>query len=89
MNSVLLFVWFGPHRAPQRTAGPLCVKIFAEGLFSRQAARYNGKVAVCGQPEKPWPHGRRSLCKKLGQYRIILSADTASEVRQMLSQKRR
>ena len=27
--------------------------------------------------------------KKLGQYRIILSADTASEVRQMLSQKRR
>ena len=24
-----------------------------------------------------------------GQYRIILSADTASEVRQMLSQKRR
>ena len=25
----------------------------------------------------------------LGQYRIILSADTASEVRQMLSQKRR
>ena len=27
--------------------------------------------------------------KSLGQYRIILSADTASEVRQMLSQKRR
>jgi hypothetical protein len=27
--------------------------------------------------------------EKLGQYRIILSADTASEVRQMLSQKRR
>ena len=26
---------------------------------------------------------------ELGQYRIILSADTASEVRQMLSQKRR
>ena len=25
----------------------------------------------------------------LGQYRIILSADTASEVRQMLSEKRR
>ena len=25
----------------------------------------------------------------IGQYRIILSADTASEVRQMLSQKRR
>ena len=25
----------------------------------------------------------------LGQYRIILSADTASEVRQMLSQKHR
>ena len=27
--------------------------------------------------------------KFIGQYRIILSADTASEVRQMLSQKRR
>jgi len=27
--------------------------------------------------------------KVYGQYRIILSADTASEVRQMLSQKRR
>ena len=26
---------------------------------------------------------------RLGQYRIILSADTASEVRQLLSQKRR
>ena len=28
-------------------------------------------------------------CKHIRQYRIILSADTASEVRQMLSQKRR
>jgi len=30
-----------------------------------------------------------SLIDLSGQYRIILSADTASEVRQMLSQKRR
>ena len=30
-----------------------------------------------------------ALLQCLGQYRIILSADTASEVRQMLSQKRR
>ena len=30
-----------------------------------------------------------SSCGVLRQYRIILSADTASEVRQMLSQKRR
>ena len=29
------------------------------------------------------------LIKYYGQYRIILSADTASEVRQLLSQKRR
>ena len=29
------------------------------------------------------------LCEDSGQYRIILSADTASEVRQLLSQKRR
>ena len=40
---------------------------------------------------------KRRCCAKLagdqwsllGQYRIILSADTASEVRQLLSQKRR
>ena len=30
-----------------------------------------------------------ALLQFLGQYRIILSADTASEVLQMLSQKRR
>ena len=30
-----------------------------------------------------------SLIDLSGQYRIILSADTASEVRQMLSQRRR
>ena len=30
-----------------------------------------------------------TFTKKLRKYRIILSADTASEVRQMLSQKRR
>ena len=30
-----------------------------------------------------------ALLQFLGQYRIILSADTASEVQQMLSQKRR
>ena len=34
-----------------------------------------------------WELGGRS--EELGQYRIILSADTASEVQQMLSQKRR
>jgi len=34
-----------------------------------------------GLPQGTLPH--------LRQYRIILSADTASEVRQMLSQKRR
>ncbi len=33
--------------------------------------------------------GSAIFANKLGQYRIILSADTASEVRQMLSQKRR
>ena len=31
----------------------------------------------------------KQTCLSLGQYRIILSADTASKVRQMLSQKRR
>ena len=33
MNMVLLFVLAWPHRASQRTAGPLCVKIFAGGFF--------------------------------------------------------
>ena len=40
----------------------------------------------------PWAAQRQVCCstgKKLRQYRIILSADTASEVRQMPSQKRR
>ena len=32
---------------------------------------------------------RNRFIQYLRQYRIILSADTASEVRQMLSQKRR
>ena len=38
-----------------------------------------------------WPPQTAALigCKKQEQYRIILSADTASEVRQLLSQKRR
>ena len=36
-----------------------------------------------------WQGARGSLFCYFRQYRIILSADTASEVRQMLSQKRR
>ena len=37
-----------------------------------------------------WLYVVREKCKRiLRQYRIILSADTASEVRQMPSQKRR
>ena len=39
------------------------------------------RFAQCGTIEKSIAY--------LGQYRIILSADTASEVRQLLSQKRR
>ena len=41
----------------------------------------------------PWRFAQYGTIEKsiayLGQYRIILSADTTSEVRQMLSQKRR
>ena len=37
----------------------------------------------------PPARGLGSNGKMLRQYRIILSADTASEVRQLLSQKRR
>ena len=35
------------------------------------------------------PVENRQDLLQIGQYRIILSADTASEVRQLLSQKRR
>ena len=35
------------------------------------------------------PAENRQDLLQIGKYRIILSADTASEVRQMLSQKRR
>ena len=35
------------------------------------------------------PAENRQDLLQIGQYRIILSADTASEVRQLLSQKRR
>ena len=38
---------------------------------------------------KPFHTDSPILCRPFRQYRIILSADTASEVRQMLSQKRR
>ena len=43
------------------------------------------------QPQPRGHHGGSPARKhrKLRQYRIILSADTASEVRQLLSQKRR
>ena len=41
-----------------------------------------------GPRSRPKHRGRR-LMRTLRQYRIILSADTASEVRQLLSQKRR
>jgi len=38
---------------------------------------------------RPFPTAHVEVAYKHWQYRIILSADTASEVRQMLSQKRR
>ena len=57
----------------------------------------SGRVIKLADPEivkqfdalerKPGQESRSAV--GLGQYRIILSADTASEVRQMLSQKRR
>ena len=70
------------HRAPAHGAH---IRMQNSAIYSPVRFKYYtipfGKlqVAVGG-----W--GRKFL---LRQYRIILSADTASEVRQMLSQKRR
>jgi hypothetical protein len=51
------------------------------------------KVFIGRQPfyytKKSGLSSRHRGAKKDGQYRIILSADTASEMRQLLSQKRR
>ena len=46
-----------------------------------------GKYVYCAGGSIAWNSG--AVNKKLRQYRIILSADTASEVRQMPRQKRR
>ena len=45
-------------------------------------------IMLKGQIKIP-PYRPCPARENIGQYRIILSADTASEVRQMLSQKRR
>ena len=43
----------------------------------------------CDDPKYRKQHTADFGVQDIGQYRIILSADTASEVRQLLSQKRR
>ncbi|MDY6007753.1 MAG: hypothetical protein SPJ00_06370, partial [Gemmiger sp.] len=52
---------------------------------------YTAKCQKAQQKTAPYGKNRktRQIKRSLGQYRIILSADTASEGRQMLSQKRR
>ena len=60
-------------------------RLFGQLLFCADrgnAVRQNGAaLRLCRVPTL--------FFESLGQYRIILSADTASEVRQLLSQKRR
>ena len=59
-------------------------RVFATYAAVYQALRRKPPLTgVAGAPLKG------ELPRVLRQYRIILSADTASEVRQMLSQKRR
>ena len=59
-------------------------RVFATYAAVYQALRREPPLTgVAGAPLKG------ELPRVLRQYRIILSADTASEVRQMLSQKRR
>ena len=56
-------------------------------LFSAYRGTFLGKKTSCTD----WGANqcRKFIVLNIGQYRIILSADTVSEVRQMLSQKRR
>ncbi|MFZ2701785.1 MAG: hypothetical protein WAX70_03135, partial [Gemmiger qucibialis] len=61
------------------------------------SVRYLSNIYTAFIIADTWPQKKPRQVKILpaaeiihfGQYRIILSADTASEVRQMLSQKRR
>ena len=56
-----------------------------------QASSSTDRLQVCGGWIYVSPRRDKGIApyKSLWQYRIILSADTASEVRQMPSQKRR
>ena len=56
-----------------------------------QASSSTDRLQVCGGWIYVSPRRDEGIApyKSLWQYRIILSADTASEVRQLLSQKRR
>ena len=58
------------------------------GARARQLFRNNEQLPKGKHKERPDSQISRRA-EKLRQYRIILSADTASEVRQMPSQKRR
>ena len=64
--------------------------------MAANAVDFAGTLCGCRYEKELETHFRDCLLfyidftfEKLRQYRIILSADTASEVRQMLSQKRR
>ena len=86
----MLPVFFARVRPASHKAKPACIK------YTRNAATSTQMTVDELYIFKPLlsrsNHGASSIfsCRiKPGQYRIILSADTASEVRQMLNQKRR
>ena len=91
-SSSLKRVWVQiPSSAP--TSSNVCSGIFcfidlfgmtSIDLHSDGGSRFSA-IDTATAPVLHWNRG----CTILWQYRIILSADTASEVRQLLSQKRR
>ena len=72
----------------------VCIYVVGDDLgdvgFDFEDLRIRKEIdGPCRQNFPRWIPKHPTGISILGQYRIILSADTASEVRQMLSQKRR
>ena len=77
--------WF-PARSGPYQPGPAEGPVWYSSLKNPFWNQSGGMTAASPQAHTG---ARCGLAAFLGQYRIILSADTASEVRQLLSQKRR
>ena len=78
---------FAEHAWQQSLKTGIFFARFYFPLFSTYRGTFLGKKTSCTD----WGANqcRKFIVLDIGQYRIILSADTVSEVRQLLSQKRR